>query len=422
MTRSFFKGLTIRAVIALILSLGFLFICLFNTNAAKGRREQAQYQKEYGELLLASEYRMLDTEVLKNFQDIRGVLSAYDETGKLLGYILDVDTQTTTGRIHTQMSISENGENLLNLRIIHDKEDSISMSKDEMEELLRQLKGSRIPIAVQQQTAIDVPYQMEYDPLLGLHDGVYYAEAKEAGKDGYLDYCEIEVRGGRIVRANWDGVNKTSQHSRSEDSINGDYKVSGKIWAEQAYRLCNRLVVVQDPMKLAMKSDGTTSIIDGVTMKISMFVDLVNECIDNSRSRLTKEQYLANKTASDDPDKKENDASETTADTTPETTLTSDQDGASALDVGNTPAETTAVTYTPTPTKVPSEIGVIGGEDGIVQGNSENILSESVDGIPLSEIRTFIDGIPTAESEVAATLGTVNLAYKFMREYLKWVG
>ena len=422
MTRSFFKGLTIRAVIALILSLGFLFICLYNTKAAKERREQSEYREEYGELLLASEYRMLDTQVLKDFQDIRGVLSAYDETGKLLGYILDVNTETTYGWIHTQMSISENGENLLNLRILHDKDNSISLSKDEMEALLEQLKGARIPISVQKQTAIDVPYQMEYDPLLGLHDGVYYAEAKEAGKDGYLDYCEIEVRGGRIVRANWDGVNKTSQHSRAEDSINGDYKVSGKLWTEQAYRLCNRLVVVQDPMKLAMKSDGTTSIIDGVTMKISVFVDLVNECIDNSRSRLTKEQYLANKNASDNSDKKEGDTSETTAQTTPETTASSDPDGSSASDIGNTPAETTMPTYTPTPTKVPSEIGVIGGEDGIVQGDSENILSESVDGIPLSEIRTFIDGIPTAENEVAATLSTVNLAYKFMREYLNWVG
>ena len=84
--------------------------------------------------------------------------------------------------------------------------------------------------------------------------------------------------------------------------------------------------------------------------------------------------------------------------------------------------ETTAVPFTPTPTKVPSEIGVIGGEDGIVHGDSENILSESVDGIPLSEIRSFIDGIPTAANEVSAMLSTVNLAYKFMREYLNWVG
>ena len=418
MTRSFFKGLTIRAVITLILSLSFLLACFITTNSARGRREQEEYRKEYGELLLAAEYRMLDTEVLKDFQDIRNVLSAYDESGKLLGYILDVDTQTTYGRIHTQMSISENGEKLLNLRILHDADSFISLSKDEMEALLLQLKGSRIPVAVQQQTAIDVPYQVEYDPLLGLHDGVYYSQAKETAKDGYLDHCEIEVRGGRIVRVEWDGVNKTSQHTRSEDSISGQYKVSGKIWAEQAYRLCNRLVVVHDPMKLAMKSDGTTQIIEGVTVKISVFVDLVNECIDNSRNRITKEQYLSNLNDPDGADKDEKESTTTTA----ETTLANETDGTSSSDnVGET-AETTSVPFTPTPTKVPSEIGIIGGEDGIVQGNSENILSESVDGIPLSEIRSFIDGIPTAANEVSATLSTVNLAYKFMREYLNWVG
>ena len=73
-------------------------------------------------------------------------------------------------------------------------------------------------------------------------------------------------------------------------------------------------------------------------------------------------------------------------------------------------------------TRAPSEIGVIGGEDGVVSGDSGNILSESVDGIPLSEIRAYIDGIPDDPARSAALLSTVNSAYKFIREYLNWVG
>ena len=65
---------------------------------------------------------------------------------------------------------------------------------------------------------------------------------------------------------------------------------------------------------------------------------------------------------------------------------------------------------------------MIGGEDGVVTGDATNVLSESIDGIPMSEIRSYIDGITDKPEESAALLSTVNQAYKFMREYLNWVG
>ena len=80
------------------------------------------------------------------------------------------------------------------------------------------------------------------------------------------------------------------------------------------------------------------------------------------------------------------------------------------------------VTATPAPTKAPTQVDVIGGEDGVVSGDGANVLSESVDGIPMSEIRTYITGIPDDQRRCAALLSTVNEAYKFMREYLNWVG
>ncbi|MBR4819230.1 MAG: hypothetical protein IKZ74_04155, partial [Clostridiales bacterium] len=76
----------------------------------------------------------------------------------------------------------------------------------------------------------------------------------------------------------------------------------------------------------------------------------------------------------------------------------------------------------PTPTKAPSQIGVIGGEDGVVSSGDENVLSDSVDGIPMNEIRTRIDGLPNDRTRSAALLTAVNQAYKFIREYLNWVG
>ncbi len=405
MTRSFFKGLTLRASVCVILSLGFLISCLFYTRRANYSREQKEYQEIYGSLLLASEYRPLTTDVLKNHEDVKAVFSAYDETGRLIGYIVDVATQTAAGYIHTQMSISENGENLLNIRVVETEEGGPSYTEEEMELLRSQIEGKRIPIAIEQDLPSDVPYQVDYDPLLGLHDGIYYAQAEKAASDGYLDYCEIEVSGGRIVRVTWDAVNEQTKKTRSEDSISGEYKISGNIWAEQAYRLGNHLVLVQDPVKLAMKSDGKTEIIEGVTIDISTFVTLVNKCIANSRASITKSMSLNEQKSSEDPDGEDTKETENTP-----TPMPSD---ANISEAETVPAETT---------RDPSEIGVIGGEDGVVSGDSGNILSESVDGIPLSEIRAYIDGIPDDPTRSAALLSTVNSAYKFIREYLNWVG
>ncbi|MBO4473396.1 MAG: hypothetical protein J5750_00635 [Clostridiales bacterium] len=403
MTRSFFKGLTLRAIICVVLTMGFLISCLGYARSVARSGQQEKYRELYGSLLMASEYRSLKTEVLENHESVLEVFSAYDESGRLIGYVLDVKKQMTDGVVHTQMSISEDGENLLNIRVVDMSGIGEALTDEQVDALRVQLAGKRIPVSVRKDLPTDVYKQMDYDPLLGLHDGVYYAETEKTASDGYKDYCEIEVSGGRIIRVEWNAVNELS-HTRYDDSISGEYKVSGNIWAEQSYRLCNHLVLVQDPVKLAMKSDGKTEIIDGVTIDISTFVALVNECIANSRSSYTKEQYFHDLRGSD----------ETTGDEPEETTLPENQ----------TPDNTkkTSETVAPTATSEPSEIGVIGGEDGVVSADADNILSDSVDGIPLSEIRTYIDGSPEAQEQTAALLSTVNETYKFMREYLNWVG
>ncbi|MBO4687868.1 MAG: hypothetical protein J5636_05090 [Clostridiales bacterium] len=404
MTRSFFKGLTLRAIICVILTLGFLISCLGYARSVARSGQQERYRELYGSLLMASEYRSLKTEVLENHESVLEVFSAYDESGRLIGYVLDVKNQTTDSVVHTQMSISEDGENLMNIRVVEMSGIGEALTDEQVDILRTQLEGKRIPVSIRKDLPAEVYKQMDYDPLLGLHDGVYYAEAEKPASDGYKDYCEIEVSGGRIIRVEWNAVNELA-HTRYDDSISGEYKVSGNIWAEQSYRLCNHLVLVQDPVKLAMKSDGKTEIIDGVTIDISTFVSLVNECIANSRASYTKEQYLRNLSGTE----------ETTGDEPAETTVTPDKTPDSTDVTMETEGQTAAVSE-------PSEIGVIGGEDGVVSSDSDSILSDSVDGIPLSEIRTYIDGIPEAQDQTAALLSTVNEAYKFMREYLNWVG
>ncbi|MBP5417844.1 MAG: hypothetical protein J6Y58_10035 [Clostridiales bacterium] len=408
MTRSFFKGLSLRAAICVVLSLAFLLSCLWYNRSVSRSREQDEYREAYGSLLMASQYRSLKTDVLKNHNDVKAVYSAYDDSGRLLGYIVDVEMQTAAGYVHTQMSISDSGDNLMNIRVVEDDGDGPHFTEEEMELLREQLKDARIPVAIRQDVQIDTPHQADYDPLLGLHDGVYYCKNDEASKDGYIDYCEIEVSGGRIVRATWDAENEQAHTTRSQDSISGEYKTSGNIWADQAYRLENHLVLVQDPAKFAMKSDGKTEIIEGVTIDITTFVKLVNSCIGYSRNSYTKDMYIADHASKENKEE----TGDTTPTPTPEITQSPDPSDPSS----------SSVSPTPSPTAIPSQIDVIGGEDGVVSGDDANVLSDSVDGIPMSEIRAYIDGLPDDKTRTAALLTTVNQAYKFIREYLNWVG
>ena len=167
---------------------------------------------------------------------------------------------------------------------------------------------------------------------------------------------------------------------------------------------------MQDPVKLAMKSDGKTEIIDGVTIDISMFVKLVNICIDYSRSSYTKEMFIRDQAA----DKKDDSQKDSETKEPEETTQAPSPDTTQPVAYDESP--------TVSPTKAPSQVDVIGGEDGVVSGDGTNVLSDSVDGIPMSEIRTYIEGLPDDRSRSAALLTTVNQAYKFIREYLNWVG
>ncbi len=404
MTKSFFRGLTWRAILATFMTIIFLLGCL-GYNRRKGRvAEQERYREEYGSLLLASTYNELSTNVLANHPNVKKVFAAYDETDRLIGYIVDVQMETESiGFIHTQMSISENGENILDFRVLDEADGSMLFTKEEMDTLRLQMDGARVPIALKKETMVDVSSKVEYDPLPGLHDGVFYARAQEPTSDGYIDFCEMEVRGGRIVRVTWDADNDQTHTTRSEDSISGEYRVSGNIWAEQSYRLSNYLVVVQDPVKLGMKSDAKTEIIDGVTISIDTFVNLVNQCISCSRNSYTKEQYISEKNYQGGEEGSDSDLTPTPV----------------PMDVTN-PDETN-MTQTPIPTPQNS-LEIIGGEDGVVSGESTNVLSDSVDGIPMSEIRSYIDGIAGKSDESAALLSTINQAYKFMREYLNWVG
>ena len=63
-----------------------------------------------------------------------------------------------------------------------------------------------------------------------------------------------------------------------------------------------------------------------------------------------------------------------------------------------------------------------GAEDGIAIGgaDSEQILTESIDDLPLSEVATYIYPPSDSYTEARLAIRAFNTGYKFLKAYLNW--
>lgn len=399
-TRKVIRQLAVRAGVLLISSLVILMIFHFFIRSAHEKREQAALYLQLGSYIEADRYELLDSEVLLKHPEIKSVYLAKDEAGLLLGYIIDVEISDENDILATRMSLSSDGETIQKLRIISQNGVQTDTTDPIATNLCSQFSEIRIPVALYSQFSTDVMTQNEYPALPGLNDGIFYAQLDAFDKKGYKDFVQMTVSGGRITEIVWDAIEKEDGKNRAQASVDGEYEIASDqpIWAAQAFAIQNKLVEVQDPAKLAIKSDGKTEIIEGVEMDVRIFYSLTTECIDKSINDIQKEN---------DP------SLETESETTSESEDTQ-QTSPTEITVSPTPAPEIAE-----PTPVP-DVTVAGNEDGVVDPDQNNILTESIDGLPLSEIQTQIKGSEENPVLSERVVSTVNSAYKFLREFLEW--
>jgi major membrane immunogen (membrane-anchored lipoprotein) len=285
------------------------------------------------------------------------------------------------------------------------------------------LEGVRIPVALRSQMSVEVLTQNDYPSIPGLHDGTFYAETEDYDASSYLDFIEIEVSAGRIVSVYWDARHKDeAEPNRLDASVSGAFSLGENqpMWAQQAYAIQNKLLEVQDPNKLAIKSDGTTEIVEGVRMDVHVFYELVARCIENSKNNILKPTATPEPT--DDPLEQTGNPETVPSSKTSEATDKLLQPGETETTLENDPTETiqestlTEITVTLTPTPGGT---VVGNEDGVVNPGDSPVLSDNIDGLPLSEIRTQIEEIPDNPALSILTIRSVNNAYTFLRAYLK---
>lgn len=120
----------------------------------------------------------------------------------------------------------------------------------------------------------------------GYEDGIYFAqEAGFSERTGWKYMVILEVEGGEIVSATWEGANRDGGTSKVVRSQSGEYGMvenGGAIapWFEQAAATEEYLLEVQDPTAIEYTSDeGHTDAISGATIHVREFFTLAEEAL-----------------------------------------------------------------------------------------------------------------------------------------------
>ena len=119
-------------------------------------------------------------------------------------------------------------------------------------------------------------------------DGWYYAQQPAFDKTtGWKDNVLITVVNGTVVDVIWNGLYKdNTKKSKLVESEAGRYgmeKAAKKgAWHVQAKAVEDYIIKVQDPAKVAVKSDGTTDAISGATLHV-FAVGLAAEALKAAR-------------------------------------------------------------------------------------------------------------------------------------------
>jgi len=419
MTRTTFRKLLTQAAVLFLVTITILLVMNLITSQRLESEKQAGFQQTLGIVLPAERYSEISlVPYLEKYPSIKKAYKASDDGGTLLGYIIDVTAETETGEITTRMSFSLDGETLIALRVLDDGEKAAENEKVRTLDFYNQFANIRIPAAL----LSDLPNQnltsKVYPAIAGLTDGTFREMQQEADESGYKDFVEVAVKDGRIVQVTWDAIQTDGGINRAKASVDGSYVLSDNkvIWAAQAYAMQNKLIEVQDPAKIAIKSDGATEVVTDVTVSVNAFVTLANKCIEDSKNgfpaaSVTPSGETPGETSGETP-------GETSGETPGETSGESNPDDTPTPTVQPT-METTAASGNAAedPAQETSEV-YTGSEDGVVQNSENGALPDMIDGLPSSSIKTKIIGVEGSQQTSRIVVSTVNQAYVFLKEYL----
>ena len=445
----------------------------------ENERLQEEYIRDFTPVLSAVSYEPLHTAILKDYPDIKACYLGYDDSHNMAGYVIDIASASENdSSVHMLVGIDYENSQITGISHVADEDFPMISDEEIFDKVRDSLVGSIIPVALSDQGEAADDEDQKIVSSMELRNGIYYAQSMVADKDGYIDFVEIEVSRGQITRIQWDAFNiDPTTKLRSISSLSGAYTISGENWATQSYNVCHAMLELQSPERLAMKSDGTTQLVPGVTCNIRKFVELAKECIDNSKAGFNKQEYFASldsivtrvkgKSAEEAGIVNEEGYIVISFDEKPEifTLYKTDSDGTKKAyatigvrlieqgyqkqqeedgndkdkekdknkdtnDNGNkeTGTEDNGGTESTSATEATENndndpvVKPDPGEDGKSSDKErDSDLVGSVDDLPIAEISTFVDAPQGCYKEVRFTAKCLNTCYKFLKDYLNWL-
>ena len=430
-------------IIGAVLVIGGHFISQDNAN----KRMQNEYHSRFDVVLDSYAYEKVKSKALNDFPEIEGVYIGLNASGAPEGYVIDLTVQTPDSKdLSLLVALDYESTRIVGLALNPDEdENAYDVSDADMELIREKLIGRQIPVAFVSEENRDDDENSDMPTVAGLHDGVYYAQRLFDDRNRYIDYVEMEVENGVITKVKWDAfsTDRTNQ-DRSKASLRGAYVISGLDWATQSYNLCHALLECQDPNRLAMKSDGTTDIVAGVTCDIRPFIELSKECISNSQAGYDKDEYMRGLNMlflylyldeAEEMDVIRDDGHLVFSfEDTPEIYTIYNEDDVSIGYMGvrqavaklmgtGLPDDTTDDSSVDTADVQSNPISDYdSSEDGLTfSGNADDqIITDSLDDLPMSEMQSFVEPVPEAYDLTRTVIKACNTCYKFLKEYLNW--
>ena len=127
------------------------------------------------------------------------------------------------------------------------------------------------------------------EETLPLSDGTYTASG-QPDSNGYTDQVSITVENGAVTAVTWDAVMEDGT-SKSVLSENGEYTMTedGLTWKEQSEALCSALIENQSLSFLNPNEEGKTDAVSGVSISVSGFMNLAQQCLEQAAGIETSE-------------------------------------------------------------------------------------------------------------------------------------
>lgn len=118
-----------------------------------------------------------------------------------------------------------------------------------------------------------------------LKDGIYFAMDDEFASSGWKETVTLTVSGGKIIKADWNGVNISGGADKKTFDKAGKYNMvkfgqAQSDWSVQAEKAEKHLIATQDPTAIAYKdAEGHTDDIAGVSVHVDGFFTLAEKAL-----------------------------------------------------------------------------------------------------------------------------------------------